>query len=153
LKITNKQVSINLEGFDTLTGESFTFEGISNVKTKYYSIKNITTRINSMDFLDTLEAICRSSKDIGIVNNLLELHGKDNILRVSNGIGNYSKKIGISRQKLSDVLKRMENLNLVYKLDIGVYFINPFIWIGRRVKSNELRENCQIEWESLTHEQ
>ena len=146
MKEVNTTTSINLEGYNPITGEVFEFEAISNTKEKYYSISNITTRINNMDFLSKMEKICKSSKDITIVKYLLELHGNDNYIRISN-ISNLAKQLKVSRRKLTDILKRMETSDLVLKTDRGIYMINPFIWIGKRVRTNLLREQAQNIWE------
>ena len=148
MKEVKKQVTINLEAYDSETGESHTFEATETIKEEYYSIRKITTRINNMDFLGTLEVVCKSSKDINIVNNLLELHDNNNYIRLSN-ISDYARNIECSRQKLTDILKRMQNSNLIYKTDRGIYMINPYIWIGRRIRSNKLREEAQLQWTKI----
>jgi len=102
-----------------------------------------------MNLLDKLSEICKSSKDIKLINEILELHNFSNIIVIHN-ITEKAKDLGITRSKLNELFKRSVDKGFMRKIGTGIYFINPFIFVGRRVKSNELRELAQLEWGKLT---
>jgi len=144
MKETRRRTVVEIDVMDSTTGELFKAEGFNEVTERYYSIKNITSRINAMDLLAKMEETCKSPKDIRILNLLLDKHDSENKIRIDN-VTNLAKELNISRSKLNELLKRWTNSYLLYKLDKGVYFINPFIFVGRRLRSNRLREAAQHE--------
>jgi len=145
MKESTKRTVVEMDVIDPTTGELFKAQGINEVTERYYSIKRITSRVNAMDLLFKMEAICKSPKDINILNMLLDTHDNENKIRIDN-ITNLAKDIGISRSKLNSLLKKCVDTDLFRKLDRGIYFINPYIFIGRRVRSNKDRESCQAQW-------
>lgn len=145
MKETTKTSSVVLEVINPSTGQKFLTKGSSQETNKYYSIKNITTRVNSMDLLNVLSKICKSPKDLNIMNNLLEEANSEGKIVIPN-ISAKSKEFSIARSKLNEILKNAVKNNFFCKLDKGVYFINPFIFIGKRVRSNEMREALQKTW-------
>ena len=139
---------VSLDVTDPNTGEFFKINGTSEEIKKYYSIKRITSRINSMDLFSVLKQSCNSSLDIEIVDKLINMSNYENEIRIDN-VTNLSKEIGISRSKLNKILKNLIDLNFLLKLDRGVYLINSFIFVGNKVNSNEKRENAQKRWMEL----
>jgi len=111
-------------------------------------IKNITSRINAMDLFNVMEQVCKSSKDIIITNKLTEKVSKENEIRIDN-ISKLAEEFEIARSKLNNILKSYVDTNFMHKLDRGVYMINPNIFVGKRVRSNKLREEAQIKWNQL----
>jgi len=112
---------------------------------RYYSIKNLTTRVNIMNLLDIVATTCKSPKDTTILNQLLEMSDDTSRIRIDN-VTSLAKELGVSRSKLNAILLAQVNGGLFKKLSQGVYFVNPFIFIGRRVTSNKKREALQTEW-------
>lgn len=145
MKEFEKTVSVELDVIDPSTGESFRVNGTSSETSKYYSISKVTSRINTMQLLTVMERTCTSPKDIKILNVLLDMAGSDNKIRIDN-ITSLASELGVSKVKFTLLLKSLQEADFFMKLDVGVYFVNPFVWIGRRVKSNELRESVQTDW-------
>ena len=146
-----RSTAVELEATDPTTGETFRIAGTANESSRYYSISNITSRINAMDLLTTMANTCKSPKDITILNQLLDTVANDNTIRIAN-ISKLAMSMGIARSKLNTLLRAFEEDHFFKKLDIGVYMVNPFIFVGKRVRSNELREAAQIHWTDLTTE-
>ena len=73
--------------------------------------------------------------------------GSDNKIRIDN-ITRLASELGVSKVKFTLLLKSLQEADFFMKLDRGIYFVNPFVWIGRRAKSNELRESAQLEWKN-----
>ncbi len=76
---------------------------------------------------------------------------KQNEIRISN-IGKLAKDLDVSRQKLTTFLKSTEEVRpdrLTIKLDTGVYMVNPMVFTGKRIRSNEQREEAQMIWKEL----
>ena len=148
MKETSNRTLVELDVVNPTTGEVFKVNGSNQETNKYYSIKKITSRINAMDMFTLMEKTCKSSKDISIINSLTEKADFENKIRIDN-ISNFAKELEISRVKLTKFLKLLTDNNFLYKLDVGIYLINPFLFVGRKVNSNEKRESAQKEWERL----
>ena len=151
LKEFNRTTTVEVDVINPNTGEVFTTKGANTETSKYYSIKHITSRINAMTLFNIMEKVCKSSKDISLTNKLIEMVSKENEIRIDN-ITELSKNFSVVRSKLNALLKAYETNNFLYKLDRGVYLVNPFIFVGRRVRSNKLREAAQMKWDSLNKE-
>jgi len=144
MKESVSSLSVEVDVVSPTTGEIIKVNGIATEHSKYYSVSKITSRINTMTLLTVMSKTTKSPKDIEILNHLLDIADRYNEVRVN--ITQLAKKLGISRVKLSRLLKSFEVEDFFYKIDTGVYFINPFIWVGKRVNSNELREKAQLRW-------
>jgi hypothetical protein len=149
MKEVVSRTMIEVDMINPHSGEIFKVQGSDEHISTYYSVRNITSRINSMDLFTAMEKTCKSSKDIYIVNTLFDKADSHNEIRLSN-ITNTAKDLGVSRVKLTTFLKRMVDTNMLHKLDTGIYMINPFMFTGRRVRSNELREAAQVMWDTIT---
>ena len=148
MKEFSRTTVVEVDVIDPTTGEKFTAKG-SNIETsKYYSVKNITSRINAMTLFSMMEKVCKSSKDISITNMLTEMVTQENEIRVDN-ISKLAKEFRIARSKLNAILKSYQDNDFLLKLDRGVYMVNPYVFVGRRVRSNLLRETAQIRWNDI----
>ena len=143
---TSKVKSLILEVVDPETNESFSVAGSVNEKSKYFSISKITSRINNMDYLTVLESTCSSSTDIRVFRELMEAADVNNLFVITN-VTKKSKQLGNSRTKLNNILKSLADQDFVRK-DQGTFFVNPFVFVGKRVRSNEQREALQLSWTS-----
>lgn len=148
MKEFTNTTTVEVDIINPSTGEMFTATGSNTESSKYYSIKNITSRINAMDLFNVMEQVCKSSKDITITNQLTEMVSKENEIRIDN-ISQLAAKFGIARSKLNSILKNYVDAGFMHKLDRGVYMVNPTIFVGRRVRSNLLREAAQLKWDQL----
>ncbi len=145
MKETNKIMVVELDAVSPDTGEVFQIKGKSLISNKYYSILKLTTRMNHMDFVTVIEKTCKSPKDIYTFKQLNEEADKENIIRFEN-ITKFAKRINVDRKRMTMMLKKLREVNYLLKMDVGVYFINPFIFIGRKTRSNAEREHIQELW-------
>ncbi len=145
MKEVTRSTSVELEATNPTTGEIFSITGEHRETSRYYSVSNITSRINAMDLLTTMANTCKSPKDIHILNQLIDTVYSDNTIRIDN-ISKLATDLGVARSKLNTLLKAFEDDGFFKKLDAGIYMVNPFTFVGRRVKSNELREEAQLRW-------
>ena len=141
--------SVLLEVMNPETGHKFVAEGTSKEEVKYYSIKRITSRVNCMDLLTVLAKVCKSPKDLNLMNTLLDESTSDGQIVIIN-ISTRAVELGVARSKLNSVLSTATKEHFLFKVDKGVYAINPYIFIGKKVRSNEVRERLQKEWAALT---
>jgi hypothetical protein len=148
MKEYTKSYVAEIEAINPTTGELFKLHGEATESSAYYNISKITSRINAMDLLTKMAETCKSPKDISILNRLLDTAYSDNTIRIDN-VTTLAEEYEVARSKLNGLLKAFEKAGLFKKLDRGIYFINPFIFVGKRVKSNELREAAQQKWRSI----
>lgn len=139
--------SIEFDVVDKVTGEVITVEGKSTQHSKYYNIKQITTRINQMDFTLALSTIISSPAQLALVGRLLDMVDADNRLVIMNQT-KLADKFECGRKTLATILAKLEKSELAVKETTGIYHINPYIFIGKRTRSNEAREQLQLEWHS-----
>ena len=99
-----------------------------------------------MDYLTVLESTCSSSTDIRVFRELMEAADVNNLFVITN-VTKKSKQLGISRTKLNNILKSLADQDFVRK-DQGTFFVNPFVFVGKRVRSNGQREALQLSWTS-----
>lgn len=149
MRETTTTSSVLLEVVNPETGNKFVTEGSSKEVTKYYSIKRITSRVNSMDLLNVLAKVCKSPKDLTLMNVLLDESNTDSRIVITN-ISTKAAELGVARSKLNNILSTAVKENFLYKIDKGIYLVNPYIFIGKKVRSNEIREALQKEWAKLT---
>lgn len=148
---TDETIIISGDFISAETGEMHNIHAKSEINKRYYHISKLTSRINAMNLFKVQAKICKSSKDILLFANILDLMDIYGEIRISN-ISEFSKTQNVSRRKFTDILSRMEKVEpkLLFKLDRGIYKVNPFLYIGRKVRSNEIREKLQLEWIELT---
>jgi len=112
-------------------------------------VTNPDTRVNSMDLKTVQIKVCKSAKDIYIFWELAELMNPDGLIIIPR-IKDLAEKLDVSRQAIFRILKDGEKADFFYKEGTGIYRVNPFIFIGKRVRKNEDRERLQKEWKELT---
>ena len=149
-EVVNKTVAY-LDAIDRRTGETVPITGTYEEVSKYYSIKKITSRINAMDLFSVMERTCTSPKDISLMSIITDMADCENVIRIDN-IAKLAEECNVSRVKMTTFLKNQVDAQFFAKLDRGVYMINPYILVGRRVRSNALREQAQTKWEQILGE-
>ena len=137
--------SVEFDVVDKVTGEVITVEGKTTQHSKYYNIRQLTTRINQMEFVLTLSTLISNPKQLEVVAYLLDSIDADNKLVIMNQT-KLADRIGCGRKTLSTILSNLAKSELAVKEDTGLYHINPYIYIGKRTRSNEAREQLQLEW-------
>jgi len=98
-----------------------------------------------MTLLEIMSKTTKSPKDIEILNHLLNTADRYNEVRIES-ITALAKELDVGRTKLTVLLKAFQDEDFFYKISRGVYVVNSFVWVGKRVNSNELREQAQIKW-------
>ena len=154
MRETQEEYVLAMDLVNRGTGEVSNVDVAITKKHKNYSIRKLTTRINAMNLFQIMEQVCKSSKDIGLTNYLLDMSDSSNQIRINN-VSKLASELNVSRSKLNATLKNFEDVRpdrLLIKQDTGVYQINPFIFIGKRIRSNKLREELQAEWLILLDE-
>ena len=116
--------------------------------TTFYSIKGLTTRCNMIDLLTIMSNVCKSSKDISTVNSLLDMADGNNAIRFDS-VTKLAAYLGMPRTSLSTMFTNLVKEGLLKKVSAKDYRVNPFIFTGKRVRSNEVRESLQFEWKKL----
>jgi hypothetical protein len=148
MKESKTVTKLAIDTINATTGELVTLNSVVEETSKYYNVKSITSRINNMNLFTIMSKILKSSKDIATLGSLLEMSDHNNNISINN-ISRLSKELNIGRSKLSSILKDMCEVKpepMFIKIDVGIYFVNPFIFIGKRVRSNANRERVQAEW-------
>jgi len=140
-----KTTTVEFDVVNKKTGEMSTVDGIVREENKYYSIRDITTRINQMEFTKAITEIATTPRQGKILSSLLDMVDADNRLVIINQT-KLAAKLDCSRDMLKGILKRLSGSDLAVKEDRGLYHINPFIYIGKRTRSNEAREGLQDNW-------
>jgi predicted GIY-YIG superfamily endonuclease len=115
------------------------------------SIKNLTSRCNMIDLLTVMANVCKSSKDIATFNKLLDLANGDNALEFDS-VTSLAAQLEMPRPTLSLMLSALVREQFLYKETTKKYSINPFMFTGKRVRSNEQRENLQSQWKNKQRE-
>ncbi len=148
MKETTRNTVTVLDITDKETGKNYSLSERTREQTKYLKISKITSRVNAMDFLTSLEAICKSPKDIRVINWLLDSLNSAGELQIVN-ISEEAKNLGVARSKLNLLLTACVSSKLFYKMDKGFYLVNPFVFVGKRTRSNTERESLQARWSTL----
>lgn len=108
--------------------------------------KRLTTRCNMIDLLNVMAEVCKSSKDIKTLNSLLDLATDNNSLEITT-VTALASSLEVPRTTLSTLLTSLVKADLLRKESSKLYHFNPFIFIGKRVRSNEVREALQSKWQ------
>lgn len=106
------------------------------------------TVVNFMDLIQSISEITRSPKEVLIFGVLFSNLDKNNVLNIN--ISKFCKTTGYSRTTVTRMLKDSVKCGFSIKLEIGEYFINPFIVRGTSFYSNRNFEQIQQDWEELT---
>lgn len=148
MKETTRNTVTFLEITDKETDQKYSLSEKTKEQTKFFKISKMTSRVNAMDFLTSLEAICKSPKDIRVINWLLDSLNSAGELQIVN-ITEEAKNLGVARSKLNLLLAACVSSKLFHKIDKGFYLVNPFMFVGKRTRSNTERESLQVRWGAL----
>jgi len=146
-----KEISSRLAFKASLIDQNGEFHDIEvdNVITeRYYSIRKLNTKVMYMDLIIVQSKLCNSSKDILVFGELFGKLKESNRLELPN-ISKFCRNSGFSRTKVTNMLKKAEQIGFTIKLEQGLYFVNPFVIRGTGFKSNKSFEACQKEWEEM----
>ena len=133
--------------FDAETGESIQLKHTSIKQSMYYTIKKLNVKVAQMDIAEAQANICKSSKDIKVFWNIVDELDKYNESRTSATV--MSKRLGVSRSKVSQILSASVKNDFLKKIDRGIYKANPFM-IRSKGATNQTIEDSQAEWNHIT---
>ena len=115
MKVEYIKESKDRELVDTYTGEVFNQQVSYSKKTIYYNIKKLNVKVSFMDIMETMESVCKSSKDIYIFGKILSKADRLNEIRIN--ISSYSKDIGVTRQQVTTMFKRMVDSGMLTRIE------------------------------------
>ena len=106
---------------------------------------------NTMELLTKLSEVAKSSKDLTILNSVIQQADTKNEIKILN-ISKFATEVGCSRAVLNSLLVRAVDADLLYKIDSGHYLLNPFVLMGNGLSSRkkELQVEAQVRWRELT---
>jgi len=151
MKESVRIISTTFDMINRETGEILPVDGVVRNQQKYYSIQKITTGVNNMEYLEAL-AYTVKDKKLPIISLLLDTVTADNELIIMNQT-KLAKELECSLNTLKRILTGFVGSGFAIKIDTGRYRINPFIYMGRRTRSSEAREQLQVDWRILIAEQ
>jgi len=110
--------------------------------------KKLNARIHTMDFLDMMTKVAKSSKDIYIVKKLIEEADIANEIKLVNTT-QFAKDIGVGVATIKRILSRSCESGLFYKISTGHYMLNPYVLLSKGLTSrgNEAQRKAQLKWD------
>lgn len=121
---------------------------------KYASTNNakkLNARVQTMDFLQIMSEVTKSSKDILILKNIIEEADATNEIRLLN-ITKFASIMEVGVTAVKGLLKRADNAGFLHKIDTGHYMMNPFVLLSKGLTSagGDKQESVQLKWRSYT---
>jgi len=147
MKEIKRTVSFTADLIDQ-NGEVHRVNATEDVSERYYSIRKLNQKVQYMDLIQSISEITRSPKEVLIFGVLFSNLDKNNVLNIN--ISKFCKTTGYSRTTITRMLKDSVECGFSIKLEVGEYFINPFIVRGTSFYSNRNFEQIQRDWEELT---
>lgn len=120
-------------------------------KKTFYKIEEMNIKANHMNYMNTLAKVCKSSKDIEIVGELINQADYNNDISIA-PLTEFAKEYGIGIEALKKLLQRTVQEGLFHKIGTGYYMLNPYIIMGKKLTSAsyDIQELTQIRWRKLT---
>ena len=92
-----------------------------------YTVRRLKMTVWQEGYLWSIEHSCKSQKDITLFKKITNLaEGKENMIFIRS-ISQFAKDNNVSRIKIYDFLKRLEDIGFLYKIATGAYQMNPFV--------------------------
>jgi hypothetical protein len=113
-----------------------TEDGVSIVATATDKYKNnnkakkLNARTQTMDFLQMLSEISKSSKDTLIIKDVVKEADIANEIKLVN-MHKFAGSIDASVASLKRVLSRACDTGFLHKIDTGHYMMNPFVLLSK----------------------
>lgn len=145
--IVGKRINVKATDSD---GKTFNAETQDLFK-PHNKAKKLNGRINNSDYLTMLSKVAKSSKDILLLRDILDLANQANEILIPN-ISQLATELGSSKESLKRLLKRSDDNGLLHKLGTGHYLLNPYVLLskGLTYAGGEKQFKTQIRWSSLT---
>ncbi len=92
--------------------------------------KKLNARIQTMDFLQIMSEVAKSSKDILILKDIIKEADVANEIKLIN-ITKFADGIGAGVTAVKGILGRACEHGLLYKIDTGHYMMNPYVLLSK----------------------
>lgn len=117
----------------------------------YFKVEDMNIQGNSMTFMKALTKICKSSKDIEILGELINQADYNNDVHIPS-LKDFANKYGIGIESLKKLLQRATQELLFHKIGTGYYMVNPHIIMCVKLTSAgySIQELAQIRWRTIT---
>lgn len=92
--------------------------------------KKLNARIQTMDFLQIMSEVAKSSKDILILKDVINEADVANEIKLVN-ITKFADRIGAGVTAVKGILSRACEHGLLYKIDTGHYMMNPYVLLSK----------------------
>ena len=92
--------------------------------------KKLNARIHTMDFLQIMSEVAKSSKDILILKDVINEADVANEIKLVN-ITKFADRIGAGVTAVKGILSRACEHGLLYKIDTGHYMMNPYVLLSK----------------------
>lgn len=109
-------------------------------------------RVHTMDLLQMMSEITKSSKDILILKSIIKETDIANEIKLVN-VEKFAVKANTSVESLRKVLTRACEIGLLHKLDTAYYMLNPFVLLsqGLTFAKDGRQFDVQVRWRELTN--
>lgn len=124
---------------------------VDPTKKTFYKIEEMNIRANHMKYMSTLAKVCKSSKDIEIIGELINQADYNNDISIDS-LTNFAKDYSVGIEALKKLLQRAVQEGLFHKIGTGYYMMDPHIIMSKKLTSAgyDLQELTQIRWRKLT---
>lgn len=92
--------------------------------------KKLNARIQTMDFLQIMSEVAKSSKDILILKDVINEADVANEIKLVN-ITKFADSIGAGVTAVKGILSRACEHGLLHKIDTGHYMMNPYVLLSK----------------------
>ena len=92
--------------------------------------KKLNARIQTMDFLQIMSEVAKSSKDILILKDIINEADVANEIKLVN-ITKFAENIGAGVTAVKGILSRACEHGLLHKIDTGHYMMNPYVLLSK----------------------
>ena len=145
--MTKKTTVVSRLVVKTSAGTTIPLTQTTHTEEHFSKVRNLNARINIMDFFEAQEQICKSSKDITILKEMLLWSSKSAIF---NNITGFATKYSHPTATVNRLLKRARDVGLFAKVRRGEYMVNPYTITPTWLRGKDL-ESLQSEWDRLPH--
>lgn len=126
-------------------GELTPIEATKEIQHRYYSIKNINSKVNVMDLITKIGEVCGSGEATKVMAVILDNVDRTNMFDCN--ISKFCKVNGIRKATVTSLLKKSVENGLMKRIDRGVYMVNPYLFLSKG-STNQLGEDAQRLWSS-----
>jgi predicted transcriptional regulator len=125
MRKTREEIVLSGQFIDDATGEVLNMSATHQIDREYYSIKRFNMKMWRQGYNWAMGKVCKSSLDIQIFSYIVDNIKQDNMIYLSRK--EVSELFNVSTVKVSQLLKRMTDINFVDRIERGVYRVNPFV--------------------------